>query len=111
MSQRVFRQDRESIDMPISWRKVREYKDIIYEHDAEGEGIAKITINRPHVRNAFRPQTVNDMIDAFQHGKDDERSGVKLFTGAGDRSICYRADQKGSVDGDYLGEVEGLLMS
>ena len=45
--------------MPIEWNNVREYTDIIYQHDAGGEGIAKITINRPEKRNAFRPETVN----------------------------------------------------
>ena len=51
--------------MTVTWSRVREYDDIIYEH-AEGEGIARITINRPEVRNAFRPQTVAEMIDAFR---------------------------------------------
>src|SRR5258706_1302460 len=104
MSQRVFRQDRESIDMPISWRKVREYKDIIYEHDAEGEGIAKITINRPKVRNAFRPQTVMEMLSAFQDAKDDARIGVILFTGAGDEEFGSGGDQRVRGDGGYVGD-------
>src|SRR5258706_14622020 len=103
MSQRVFRQDRESIDMPISWRKVREYKDIIYEHDAEGEGIAKITINRANVRNASRAQTVMEMLSAFQDAKDDARIGVILFTGAGDEAFCSGGDQRVRGDGGYVG--------
>ncbi len=90
--------------MPISWRKVREYKDIIYEHDAEGEGIAKITINRPKVRNAFRPQTVMEMLSAFQDAKDDARIGVILFTGAGDEAFCSGGDQRVRGDGGYVGD-------
>src|SRR5687767_7618687 len=62
--------------MTVTWRKVREYTDIIYEHDEGGEGIARITINRPEVRNAFRPQTVHEMIDAFWHAHDDQNIGV-----------------------------------
>ena len=90
--------------MPISWRKVREYKDIIYEHDAEGEGIAKITINRPKVRNAFRPQTVMEMLSAFQDAKDDASIGVILFTGAGDEAFCSGGDQRVRGDGGYVGD-------
>jgi len=89
---------------PVVWGKVRDYTDIIYEHDADGEGIAKITINRPEVRNAFRPQTVNEMIDAFQHAKDDSRIGVVLFTGKGDDAFCSGGDQKVRGDGGYVGE-------
>ncbi len=91
-------------DKPVAWKNVRDYTDIIYEHDAEGEGIAKITINRPDVRNAFRPQTVNEMIDAFQHAKDNEHIGVILFTGAGDEAFCSGGDQKVRGHGGYVGE-------
>src|SRR5262245_23964991 len=54
-----------SILMPIEWKRVHDYTDIIYEHDAGGEGIAKITINRPEKRNAFRPETILELLDAF----------------------------------------------
>src|ERR1041385_617919 len=89
--------------MPINWQKVRDYTDIIYEHDADGEGIAKITINRPEVRNAFRPETVNEMISAFQDAKDDASIGVILFTGAGDQAFCSGGDQRVRGDGGYVG--------
>ncbi|ACL24072.1 1,4-dihydroxy-2-naphthoyl-CoA synthase [Chloroflexus aggregans] len=90
--------------MPIEWVKVRDYTDIIYEHDAAGEGIAKITINRPEKRNAFRPETVNELIDAFSHARDDERIGVILFTGAGDKAFCSGGDQSVRGIGGYVGK-------
>src|ERR1043165_6749825 len=104
MRQIVFNNYQESINMTIAWRKVRDYTDIIYEHDAEGEGIAKITINRPEVRNAFRPQTVNEMLSAFQDAKDDASIGVILFTGAGDKAFCSGGDQRVRDDGGYVGD-------
>jgi naphthoate synthase len=84
--------------------KVRDYTDIIYEHDAAGEGIAKITINRPEKRNAFRPETINELIDAFSHARDDERIGVILFTGAGDKAFCSGGDQSVRGIGGYVGK-------
>lgn len=90
--------------MPIEWVKVRDYTDIIYEHDAAGEGIAKITINRPEKRNAFRPETVNELIDAFSRARDDERIGVILFTGAGDKAFCSGGDQSVRGVGGYVGK-------
>jgi naphthoate synthase len=90
--------------MPIEWVKVRDYTDIIYEHDAAGEGIAKITINRPEKRNAFRPETINELIDAFSHARDDERIGVILFTGAGDKAFCSGGDQSVRGIGGYVGK-------
>src|SRR5687767_15150173 len=90
--------------MTVTWRKVRDYTDIIYEHDEGSEGIAKITINRPEVRNAFRPQTVHEMIDAFWHAHDDQNVGVVLFTGAGDLAFCSGGDQRVRGVGGYVGE-------
>lgn len=90
--------------MPIEWVKVGEYTDIIYEHDAAGEGIAKITINRPEKRNAFRPETVQELIDAFSRARDDERIGVILFTGAGDKAFCSGGDQTVRGEGGYVGK-------
>ncbi len=90
--------------MPIEWVKVRDYTDILYEHDAAGEGIAKITINRPEKRNAFRPETVNELIDAFSRARDDERIGVILFTGAGDQAFCSGGDQSVRGVGGYVGK-------
>jgi naphthoate synthase len=89
--------------MPIEWKNVREYTDIIYEHDAAGEGIARITINRPEKRNAFRPETVAELLDAFSRARDDEAIGVILFTGAGDKAFCSGGDQSVRGHGGYVG--------
>ncbi len=88
--------------MPIQWMKFRDYTDILYEH-AEGEAIAKITINRPEVRNAFRPQTVHELLDAFKRAHEDQAVGVVLFTGAGDQAFCSGGDQSVRGKGGYVG--------
>ncbi|NNJ11839.1 1,4-dihydroxy-2-naphthoyl-CoA synthase [Chloroflexales bacterium ZM16-3] len=89
--------------MPIEWKNVGEYTDIIYEHDAGGEGIAKITINRPEKHNAFRPETTTELIDAFTRARDDETVGVILFTGAGGKAFCSGGDQSVRGQGGYVG--------
>jgi naphthoate synthase len=90
--------------MPIEWKRARDYTDIIYEHDAGREGIARITINRPEKRNAFRPETVGELIDAFSRARDDEAIGVILFTGAGDKAFCSGGDQSVRGQGGYVGK-------
>ena len=65
-----------------AWTSVVEYRDIRYEHS--GTGIALVTIDRPEVRNAFRPETVAELIDAFRRIRDDGSIGCVLLTGAGD---------------------------
>lgn len=89
--------------MTITWKPIKEYKDILYEH-AEGEAIAKITINRPKVRNAFRPLTIHELLDAFTHAREDGETGVILFTGAGDQAFCSGGDQSVRGKGGYVGE-------
>jgi naphthoate synthase len=86
--------------MPVAWRRVREYQDILYE---QTEGIARITINRPKVRNAFRPETVSEMMDAFAHARDDAETGVVLLTGAGRDAFCSGGDQRVRGDAGYVG--------
>ena len=88
--------------MSVSWRTIREFTDILYER-ADGEGIAKITINRPEVRNAFRPQTVTEMIAAFDEAREDPEIGVVLLTGAGPKAFCSGGDQKVRGEGGYVG--------
>jgi naphthoate synthase len=88
--------------MTVSWKRVREYADIIYEH-AEGEGIARVTINRPEVRNAFRPRTVVELMDAFADVRDDPAIGVALLTGAGTEAFCSGGDQRVRGEGGYVG--------
>ncbi len=73
------------------WQPVGHYEDILFH---KAEGIAKITINRPHVRNAFRPKTVHEMRCALQDARDDLSVGVILLTGAGDLAFCSGGDQK-----------------
>lgn len=85
--------------MAIPWKKAREYTDIIYE---VYEGIAKITINRPEVRNAFRPLTVMEMMDAFEAVRQDPDIGVAILTGAGDKAFCSGGDQRVRSEGGYV---------
>ncbi|NNU85229.1 1,4-dihydroxy-2-naphthoyl-CoA synthase [Geobacillus sp. BMUD] len=89
--------------MPFEWVKQYDYEDIIYE---TYNGIAKITINRPEVHNAFRPKTVNEMIDAFTKARDDANIGVIILTGAGGKAFCSGGDQKVRGHGGYVGEDE-----
>lgn len=87
----------------VEWKTMKEYEDILYEtHD----GIAKITINRPEVHNAFRPKTVMELIDAFSRARDDSRVGVIILTGAGEKAFCSGGDQKVRGHGGYVGEDE-----
>ena len=88
--------------MNLKWTTIKTYTDIRYER-VEGEGIAKITINRPEVRNAFRPETVSELIDAFNHVRDDMTTGVVLLTGEGDQAFCSGGDQRVRGDGGYVG--------
>ncbi len=91
-------------DSGISWTKVGDYTDILYEVDSGGEGIAKITINRLEVRNAFRPKTVSELLKAFLCAKEDPNVGVVLLTGAGDKAFCSGGDQRVRGHGGYVGE-------
>ena len=83
------------------WTAFGDYRDIRYE---TSEGIAKITINRPEVRNAFRPQTLFELIDAFNTARDDPQVGVVVLTGQGDLAFCSGGDQRIRGDDGYLGD-------
>jgi len=85
----------------ITWAAVAEYSDIRYEHS--GTGIAKVTIARPEVRNAFRPETIAQMMDAFTRVRDDSSIGCVLLTGDGDQAFCSGGDQKVRGHGGYVG--------
>ena len=85
----------------VKWEASRSYEDIIYE---KAEGIARVTINRPQVRNAFRPKTVMEMIDAFADAREDPQIGVVLLTGAGDLAFCSGGDQRVRGDAGYVGD-------
>jgi len=82
------------------WQSVAGFEDIRYE---KAEGIAKITINRPEVRNAFRPQTVNELIRAFAHVRDEADVGVVILTGEGKEAFCSGGDQRVRGKAGYVG--------
>ena len=82
----------------IQWREAGEFEDILYH---KAEGIAKITINRPDVRNAFRPQTVMEMMKALENARDDERIGAIILTGQGKLAFCSGGDQRVRGDAGY----------
>ena len=88
--------------MPVSWTPDGEYSDIRYE--LSGDGIAKITINRPEVRNAFRPQTLFQLREAFERAQDDPQVGVIILTGEGPDAFCSGGDQRIRGDDGYLGD-------
>jgi naphthoate synthase len=86
----------------ITWKKLEGYEDIVFEKS--DDGIAKITINRPEVRNAFRPLTVKEMSRAFDDARDDSNVGVVILTGAGRDAFCAGGDQKVRGTGGYVGK-------
>ena len=92
--------------MPTTWKSSGHYQDIRYE-TATGEdaGIAKVTINRPEVRNAFRPETVVELSDAFTRAREDLEIGVVILTGEGPDAFCSGGDQR--VRGSHGGYVTG----
>lgn len=85
----------------MNWDRSGDYEDILY--DTSG-GIARITINRPEVRNAFRPKTLFELSDAFDVARDDPRIGVIILTGAGDEAFCSGGDQRVRGDDGYKDE-------
>jgi len=95
-----------------TWTPVHEYTDIRFERT--DDGIAKVTIDRPEVHNAFRPQTVTQLIDAFARIRDDASIGCVLLTGAGDKAFCSGGDQRykshagGYVDDDGIARLNVL---
>jgi naphthoate synthase len=94
--------------MKVDWKTAKAYSDILYE---KAEGMAKVTINRPHRRNAFTPDTVDELLDAFRDAAADTTIGVVLLTGAGPHTdgkyaFCSGGDQKirGEQKGGYVGK-------
>lgn len=85
----------------MDWRPGGDYQDIIYE---TASGIAKITINRPEVRNAFRPKTLFELAHAFDVARDDAEVGVIIFTGVGSEAFCSGGDQRVRGDDGYKDE-------
>jgi naphthoate synthase len=93
----------EELYAPIEWRGEGDYEDILYER---GDAIAKITINRPEVRNAFRPPTLAELRDAFTRARDDIEVAAIIFTGAGTEAFCSGGDQQIRGDDGYIGDDE-----
>ena len=87
----------------MDWISAHEFEDLRYETSEDGQ-IAKITINRPEVRNAFRPQTVREMLVAFDLAHEDPGVGVAILTGEGDLAFCSGGDQKARGHQGYVGE-------
>ena len=85
----------------VDWKVAGEFTDILYE---KADGIAKITINRPRVRNAFRPLTVQEMSRAFADAREDPGIGVVILTGKGPEAFCSGGDQSVRGDSGYVGE-------
>src|ERR687888_1934853 len=88
--------------MSVTWTPAGEYEDIRYE--LSGDGIAKITIDRPEVRNAFRPQTVVELSAAFERAREDASVGVIILTGEGPLAFCSGGDQRVRGDTGYMTE-------
>jgi naphthoate synthase len=92
--------------MSLNWQPVKTYEDILYH---KADGIAKITIDRPHKRNAFRPKTIFELYEAFIDAREDPSIGVILLTGAGPHTdgkyaFCSGGDQSIRGEAGYIGE-------
>jgi naphthoate synthase len=83
----------------VHWKTAKEYQEILYE---KAEGIARITINRPHRRNAFTPLTNDEISDALRDARFDGDIGVIILTGAGDKAFCSGGDQKIRGESGYV---------
>jgi len=83
------------------WHEIKKYEDILLEKTEDG--VAKVTINRPHVRNAFRPETIIEMKEAFEICREDGSIGVVILTGQGHQAFCSGGDQKVRGDEGYVG--------
>ncbi len=89
-------------EAPVTFKSAHTFTDILYEKS--DEGIAKITINRPECRNAFRPQTLFELQQAFQDAREDKDVGVIVLTGAGDAAFCSGGDQRIRGSEGYVGD-------
>jgi naphthoate synthase len=85
----------------VNWSSLKEFEDIKLEYV---DGIAKVTINRPRVYNAFRPKTVTELIEAFDICREKQEVGVVVLTGTGDKAFCSGGDQNVKGHGGYIDE-------
>jgi len=88
------------MNLNYPWKPIKEYKEIVFQ---KYEGIARISINRPEVHNAFTPLTVKEMISAMEHCREDEEVGVIILTGEGGKAFCSGGDQSVRGHGGYVG--------
>jgi naphthoate synthase len=88
------------MESKFAWKTLKEYDEILYQFY---NGIAKISINRPHVHNAFTPKTVKEMSDAMNDARDNEQVGVIILTGEGGKAFCSGGDQSVRGHGGYVG--------
>ena len=86
---------------PENWTSIKTYQDIKFEKTSDG--IAKVTINRPERRNAFRPETVEELKEAFEMAREDSSIGVVILTGEGKEAFCSGGDQKVRGHAGYIG--------
>lgn len=86
----------------LLWEEIKIYEDILFHKTSDG--VAKIAINRPEVRNAFRPETVLEMQDAFHYCRNDETIGCVILTGQGEEAFCSGGDQRVRGDEGYVGK-------
>ncbi len=87
--------------LKYDWKPIKEYKEIVFH---KYNGIARISINRPRVHNAFTPLTVNEMLDAMNHCREDQEVGVIILTGEGGKAFCSGGDQSVRGHGGYIGQ-------
>ena len=87
---------------PLNWQPIKEFKEILFS--TSGDGIAKISINRPHVHNAFTPLTVQEMIEAMYICRERTDIGVIILTGEGGKAFCSGGDQSVRGHGGYVGQ-------
>ena len=91
--------------MKIFWDQPHQYDDIRYEQgNKDAIGIVRIVINRPHLRNAFRPKTIIELQDAFEKAREDSGCGVIILTGEGPDAFCSGGDQKVRGNAGYVGK-------
>ena len=100
--------DTQTLKQACSWQSAKSYTDIIYE---KADGIAKITINQPEVRNAFRPLTVEEMMDALADARLDKEIGVIILTGKGEKAFCSGGNQKIRGDAGYKDGHGGMHLN
>jgi len=92
------------IEKELQWKLCGEYSDILYHKMG---GIAKITINRPHIHNAFRPLTVQEMLSALEEARNDSKIGAVILTGAGQKAFCSGGDQSIRGKAGYV-DAQGI---